>query len=94
MKAKPQVLVLEDDKVRMAKVYANNQLVFEGNYWDFHCYCHGTEFKFNNKKIDLKNTLWGQGKHIGQRMFGYFLAGAIGGELTTRKASFPEYHEA
>ena len=35
------IKVLTDPACEMAAVYLNDELVMEGNYWDFHPGCHG-----------------------------------------------------
>lgn len=46
------ILVKTDPSSKMAVVYLNNQIIMEGNYWDFHPSCHGIYEYGNFNSID------------------------------------------
>lgn len=49
---KNKILIKTDSSCEMAAVYLNDQIIMEGNYWDFHSGCHGIYEYGNFNSID------------------------------------------
>lgn len=54
MKQKINKFVIDIHKpYEMARVKLNGEIIFLGNFWDYHPGCHGTVWEVNGKNIEL-----------------------------------------
>ena len=67
----------------MAMIKQGKEIIFLGNYWDFHPGCHGTEFRLENGSIVNVNNF------SGPRNFAELIARKIGVKVVVKERKRP-----